>query len=532
MTRTIQNDNLIAIIDTHGAELISVKNQLNHKEYIWSAKPDVWKRHAPVLFPVVGKYKNGVTIHNGQEYKLPQHGFARDMEFEVVSSDGTSVSMKLTSDEKTKEVYPFDFELYCIFSLSGNTITASWKVVNKSDEEMYFSIGGHPAFVDSEVESLSEYKMKFDTASSKVVYHHINTDGLRLPEEHTIDLEDGCETLTPTYYDLDALIVENSDVKGVSLLRPNGDMIVDVKFDCPVFGLWSAAGKNLPFLCIEPWYGRTDADTFSGELKDREFSNHLAAGETFDASYTMSFGKPKAAKRYHGENNETMADFAKELEESYKMMGDGAHTTDALIAWESMKAKQESGEILEVEIIDTTRGGAIAEVEGLRAFIPISKLSLERVENINDWMGKTVRVQVEVADMETDELVLSARNLLKSEANANRELKMGQVQIGDVMTGKVANIVDFGAFIDLDGGLSGLVHISQISLDRIKHPSQALKEGQDVRVKVIDKKDGKLSLSIKVLLEEQKEEEETSFDLAESESIGTSFADLLKNIKL
>ncbi len=231
---------------------------------------------------------------------------------------------------------------------------------------------------------------------------------------------------------------------------------------------------------------------------------------------------------------ESMKDFEKELEESFKYMGDGAHSTDELVAWENLGKLMEEHTDIDVEILDTTRGGAICEVEGIRGFIPISRLSLDRIEaeDLPSWVGKTLSVRVITADMDEDELVLSATERLRELKENALSSKISEMKVGFVLEGEVGTIKDYGAFIDLDNGLSGLCHISQISEQRISHPTKVLKTGDRVRVKIIDIKDNKLSLSIKELEKDEREAEEQNFELPETESVGTSLGDLFKNLKL
>lgn len=229
---------------------------------------------------------------------------------------------------------------------------------------------------------------------------------------------------------------------------------------------------------------------------------------------------------------ESMKDFEKELEVSYQYMGDGEKDTDQLLAWETVKGYLESKENLEVEITSVVNKGVIAMLEGLRAFIPGSRLSLRRVEDLNEWVGKKIRVRVITADPENNKLVLSAREILKEERDAQKAERAAAIEVGAVLTGTVETIKEYGAFVGLGEGVSGLVHISQISRERIKHPSVVLSEGQEVKVKVIGKKDGKISLSMKALEEAKEEEEEIRVEIPKAEEIGTSLGDLLKNIKL
>ena len=231
---------------------------------------------------------------------------------------------------------------------------------------------------------------------------------------------------------------------------------------------------------------------------------------------------------------ESMKDYEDLLETSYSLMGDGVHDTDTLLAWRRAEELKESQENITVTVTGVVKGGVVADFEGIRAFIPISKLSLERIETCDPFLDKEIEVRVFEANMEEDKLILSAREILKERQELSRKKKLSDVKVGQVMHGTVATIKDYGAFIDLGDGMSGLVHISQIAHKRIKHPGVVLKEGQEVDVKVIEIKDGKLSLSIKALLEnpEEQEPEADEIVLPVSEEIGTSLGDLLKGIKL
>ena len=229
---------------------------------------------------------------------------------------------------------------------------------------------------------------------------------------------------------------------------------------------------------------------------------------------------------------ETMKNFEQELEESYKNMGDGETSTDEMIAWNRAKELLESKEAITVTVTGVVKGGVVADFEGLRAFIPASRVSLQRIEDLDVYLNKEITVRVITADKENNKLVLSAREILREEQNNARAQKIAEVKVGSVLTGKVETIKDYGAFIDLGEGVSGLLHVSQISRERVKTPADVLQEGQEVTVKVTAKKDGKISLSMKALEEEKKEAEEVHVKIPKAENIGTSLGDLLKNIKL
>lgn len=199
--------------------------------------------------------------------------------------------------------------------------------------------------------------------------------------------------------------------------------------------------------------------------------------------------------------------------------------------WNVVTRYMEEGTILPVKIEGIVNGGAIAMVEGLRGFIPASKLSLSYIEDLETYLLKDIEVQVIDVDQANNRLVLSARELLKAKERKAQEEKLADVKTGSVLTGTVESLQNYGAFVRLENGLSGLVHISQISTKRIKSPKDVLNTGDEVQVKVIGIKDGKISLSIKALAEPEEEVYE-KVEIPKSENIGTNLGDLFKGIKL
>lgn len=204
-----------------------------------------------------------------------------------------------------------------------------------------------------------------------------------------------------------------------------------------------------------------------------------------------------------------------------------------VLAWDKLKELQEQGTNLKVKVAGVVKSGVIAYVEGIRGFIPASKLALEYVENTEEWLGREIEVRVINVDEEDGKLVLSAKEILREKEAEERKTKVSNVAVGLVTEGTVESLKDYGAFINLGGGLTGLVHISQISEKRIKHPGAVLKVGDTVKVKVIAVKDGKLSLSMKALQDVAAEEiQEETIELPTSESITTNLGSLFANIKL
>ena len=203
------------------------------------------------------------------------------------------------------------------------------------------------------------------------------------------------------------------------------------------------------------------------------------------------------------------------------------------LAWRKAAEYLENETVLTVKIAGVVNAGVVAYVEGLRGFIPASRLSLSYVENLEDWLNREIQVRVITVEPEKKKLVLSAREILREKAAETRRNKISNVEVGLVTEGKVESIQPYGAFIDLGDGLSGLVHVSQISEKRIKSPDVVLKVGDTVKVKVIAVKDGKLSLSMKALNDVAAEEiQEETFELPKTEAVTTSLGDLFKNLKL
>ncbi len=291
MIFALNNEEIQIKLDSFGAELKSLVALNTGAEYMWEGNPVYWKRTSPVLFPLVGSLKDGRHIYNKKEYKMSQHGFARDMEFELVSQTDDEIWFSLIYNEETLEKYPFKFRLELGYKLLGRQVKVMWRVANVDDKEMYFSIGGHPAFrcpLDAN-EARSDCYVMFKGADS-VLSHSIVADGL-VGEKYTVyEPGDGFLPIKNDLFDDDALIIEESGIGEVSLAGADKKPYLTVKFDAPLFGVWSPVKKDLPpapFVCIEPWYGRCDSIGFDGELADREYGNKLAAGEIFEAEYTI-----------------------------------------------------------------------------------------------------------------------------------------------------------------------------------------------------------------------------------------------------
>lgn len=287
----LENEELRIEINRFGAELTRIYGKKNDTEYLWNADPKYWKRSSPVLFPFVGSLKNKEYRFEGKTYPMGQHGFARDMEFVIDFRSESEAWFSLTSNEETLEKYPFEFVLRVGYQLQEKELKVLWQVENPAQKEMYFSIGGHPAFMCplKQEGKQSDYYLKFDSAKP-LSYGLVNEQGLMMEAEEILQTENGVVKITDNMFDRDALVIERRQATAISLCTPDQKEYLTVRFDAPLFGVWSPAGKGAPFICIEPWYGRCDRASFNGSLEEREYGNTLKAKEIFKTEYTISIG--------------------------------------------------------------------------------------------------------------------------------------------------------------------------------------------------------------------------------------------------
>ena len=284
---SLENDVIRIEVDSHGAELKSLVKKETGAEYMWCADAKYWGRTSPVLFPVVGNVSGKQYRTKGKTFDMGQHGFARDMEFTLESQTDNEIWFVLRSNEETLAKYPYEFVLKLGYRLDGAKVEVLWHVENPSEEELPFAIGGHPAFYCPVTSGgkQSDCYIQFDVAGSLKCS---TIDGYLVGDRgDTYELEDGMLRIDEHLFDNDALIIEKQNIKKVSLCDPKKQAFLTIEMDAPLFGIWRPADPGAPFVCIEPWYGRSDRIGYAGELRDREYENVLAAGENWDAGYTI-----------------------------------------------------------------------------------------------------------------------------------------------------------------------------------------------------------------------------------------------------
>ncbi|MCP4643195.1 MAG: aldose 1-epimerase family protein [bacterium] len=289
MGARLENDQLIVLAKHRGAELCSIWSKQHRLQYLWDATPSVWARHAPVLFPIVGRLNGDRYRHDGVEYALPQHGFARDQMFRVVDKGGLHVVYELAEDERTLQAYPFRFALRVAYTVEDNRVTVEYVVTNPADSPMWFSLGAHPGFMApfKAEEAWGDYQLEFDQAEEAPRW--LLRDDLYGGE--TEPFFEGRQTipLTDDLFARGALVFKGLNSKKVTLASGSQGPKVALEFQgFPYLGLW-AQSQQPQFVCIEPWCGLADSKGYDGEFKDREGVQCLEPGEQFTCRYVMTF---------------------------------------------------------------------------------------------------------------------------------------------------------------------------------------------------------------------------------------------------
>ncbi len=289
MQHILENNQLTVTVSTEGAEVQSVRNQASGQEYIWTADPAVWARHAPVLFPIVGKLKDDQYRLGSDTYRMAQHGFARDQEFKLIEQTADQITLGLTASPDTMEQYPFNFALDIIYQLTDNQLATTYRVINHDASVMPFSIGGHPGFLcPSQVDGHEKtYYLLFE--QQETVSRQLLSNGLRTGEIRPVLQNEQELALAPALFEEDALVFANLASDAISIMRQSTQQpLVTVRFPgFPYLGIWQKVGAD--FYCIEPWYGLADATEASGVLTEKEGILTLAPEEVFDATYTVEF---------------------------------------------------------------------------------------------------------------------------------------------------------------------------------------------------------------------------------------------------
>ena len=278
----IENENIKLKVDSCGAEMKSLVKKETDPEYLWNGDPDYWQRTSPVLFPLVGRLFHNIYRAKGNTYTMPQHGFARDMEFTLLEKKDHEIWFSLKDTEETRKNYPYTFELQIGYLLQGANIKVMWKVRNEQEEILPFAIGGHPAFLCPALrpDCKEAYYLKFDCdklRATKLQGPYVLRETYEeVPLDHGMLLIDD-----KAIFANDTLMVEHDQAHEISICDAQKKEIVTLRTQAPLFAVWSPEGKRAPFICIEPWYGRCDSLDYAGDITQREWEIFLKKDRNF-----------------------------------------------------------------------------------------------------------------------------------------------------------------------------------------------------------------------------------------------------------
>lgn len=287
MDVVLRSDRLIVSISKKGAELRSIKSH-SQIELLWTGDASVWPRHAPILFPIVGKLRNNSYTVSGKAYSLTQHGFARDVDFTQVSHSENVAHFRLNQTAQSKNIYPFDFELDIMYELQGAELITTYTVTNPSHPDLLFSIGAHPGFrcPVGNGETFEDYYLAFER--DQYLLSNLQ-DGLRSGTSTQLNVPHKKLHLNSSLFNNDALVFENNQIHSISLRSAKSAYAVTLHCkDWPYFGIWSKKGCT-EFVCLEPWYGIADGAGHNGALENKEGVLNLKKGETFKCRFSLCF---------------------------------------------------------------------------------------------------------------------------------------------------------------------------------------------------------------------------------------------------
>lgn len=285
--------NLEIITTPSGAELTSIKYHgeefLHQGEKVLDSNGKVyWKRRAPILFPIVGSLKNNTTIINGEKFEMLQHGFARDMKFDILKISEREHIYVLKYNQETLKMYPFKFELYVSYLIDNNKLIVKYKVKNLDDKTMFFGIGGHPAFAINLKEN--KYRLEFDEKEENAKFYQLDNGLISYKNNYinkSIMSNEKSISIGKDTFTHDAIIMGNLKSKKIRLIENNNTRLVLDFTGFKYLGIWSK--KNAPFICIEPWYTTADYTDSNSIFEEKKDNIKLEENEEFECSYSITF---------------------------------------------------------------------------------------------------------------------------------------------------------------------------------------------------------------------------------------------------
>ncbi len=290
MTITLRSDLLTVRADSLGAQLTSIRTNQG-VELLWQADPAVWGRHAPLLFPIIGRLRDGKYTVGGKEYAISQHGFGRDSEFRVVEQSDSSVTFQLEESEATLAKYPFAFRLQVRYTLEGGKLTKTHRVLNRSQEDMYYEVGGHDGFCTTLLpgENMEDYYIEFPGLKELVPFG-MDEHNFFTHSDRAYPLEEGKLFLPPQVFGLDTVVLEQMPVRQVTLANRKNPIRLTMDFEqFDYLGIWTkAAPQPTNYICIEPWTTLPECAFTSSALEEKPGIRRLAHGAEEELSYQVT----------------------------------------------------------------------------------------------------------------------------------------------------------------------------------------------------------------------------------------------------
>lgn len=283
---TIENKHIRIQINAKGAELKSLKNQENGQEYLWQANPEYWSWSAPILFPVIGKSFEDKYSHEGKEYPMPQHGFARDFAWNCVYQQKDSLAFELRASAETRQYYPFDFAMIQSYKIEKSRLKLYYQVKNQGNTKMPFVIGGHPGFNYplGENESSNGYSIVFE--EEELLYRHGSTG--TTPDSTLVLSNQKKLHISNALFEKGAILLKHPRSSWIGLENSDGEIYLKMHMaDFPYFGIWKRAAEGASFICLEPWQGLPGSSEKLEQITDKDGAIILDAGESFSCTYEI-----------------------------------------------------------------------------------------------------------------------------------------------------------------------------------------------------------------------------------------------------
>ena len=285
---TIKNEFLEAKIALLGAEIQEVKSLKDGFSYIWTADKKYWGRHAPILFPFIGRSNDNKYLHLGKEYDMKQHGFLRDQTFDVVEKDDDKVVLSISATDETKKVYPYDYTVTITYQLVENSLKATYKIDNKNASAMYYSFGFHPGL--NITSDLSDYSLQYDTKEDSLLTLLIDPAPFRSGKTARTELKDGKLNLSYPMLDDGLIIYDVDGIDTVTLVSDkDGHKVTEDISDFPYLAIWSPEKKHAPFVCVEPFRGLPDKYGKPVEISMKDGEQNIIGHHSDQFGVTLKF---------------------------------------------------------------------------------------------------------------------------------------------------------------------------------------------------------------------------------------------------